>query len=171
MLKIKVVDDSGVETEKEVYSVIESQEEHNKIVQSAKSVGKNEILKALEASSVEEVRSKMVKAGEVDTLKKEVEVLKDANKKEAQHRQARDLGIKTSMIDDVLILANASMKEGSDFGEVLKQKATDINAFEIKGNAEKQKEEGPRVVGSPKTKEEKELEAEEAKEMEYLRSL
>jgi hypothetical protein len=103
-MKIKMMKD-GIEKEVEVAAVFENQEDLDKITKSANSLGKNEILKTLGVSSVEEVKAKMGDENKMSDLTKEVGSLKEQLKAETHLRFANEIGIKPDLIADVVALA------------------------------------------------------------------
>lgn len=166
MQKIKVVKD-GVEVEIEVAAVYETQDDLDKALKSAASQGKNEILKELGSSSVNEIKTKMRAQTQVEELTGTVKNLQAELEKETHRRIANELGIKPELADKAIILAKAGMTDGKDFKTILAAEAKAIGA--IVDN--KTKKDIPPVIGTPKTKEQIDLEAAEAEEMKRLRGL
>lgn len=165
MQKIKVLRD-GVEVEVEVVAVYETQEDLDKALKSANSQGKGEILKTLGVTSVEDAKTKMGAQTEVDTLKGTLKTLQVELEKETHRRIANEIGVKPELVDKAIILAKASMTEGKDFKTILEAEAKAIGAV-----IDKTKQNVPPVIGSPKTKEQLELDKAEAEEMNRLRGL
>lgn len=171
MPKIKTLKD-GVEVEIDVAAVYETEQELQNAMRSENSKGKNEILKALGAASIEEVKAKMgdtnqAKA-EADKLAAQVKEISAKLEAEQNLRYATELGIKPELAERVIILAKASMTEGKDFKAVLKAEADAIGAIKqvkLVGAGI------PPIIGAPKTQEQIAFEKAQAEEMERLRKL
>lgn len=173
MQKVKAVKD-GVEIEVELEGkYFSTQEEYDRVLKSEVSKGKGEILKALGASSIEEIKTKIEKKegdiSKLDELSKKFETVQAELKKEKNLRAASDLRIKPELRDDVITLAEASLEDGKTFEEILKIKAIKLGAIEEK----KEPKEKPLVHGfgkKPNVTIEK-LSKEEEAEMKALRDL
>lgn len=171
-MKIKKINPDGTEVEVEVAVVYDTQEDLNKALKSANSQGKGEILKTLGVNSVEEAKTKMGAQTQVEELTGKVETLQAELERETLLRQANELGVKPELAQRVIILAKASKNDNEDFKTVLEREAKAINAIvEPQKTNPNPAPDKKVVIGTPKTKEEMDLEEADRKETERLRNL
>lgn len=163
------------EVETEVHSVINTQEEYDKIVQSATSKAKNELLKELGVNGVEDAKQKMslgsTNLDKVNTLTDKVALLEEENELTRNKLFANELKVKPELVDKVIILAKAQKTDDVSMKDLIKREAEAINAIAV-DTPPKKPETTTKRLGSEKTLSQDGTEKEAlAKYMEKLRKL
>lgn len=173
MSKIKILKD-GVETEIEVAAYFEKQEDLDKVIKSANSTGKGEILKTLGVTSVEEAKTKLGAQTQVESMEKTIKDLQTKLENETNLRIANDLSIKPALANDMIILAKSSMSDGQDFKTVLKEKADMFKAYttsDSNTNSGSEENTAKLKMGTEKTAAQVALDKQEEEEMARFRDL
>ena len=171
MARIKKIDVNGLEVEVDAHKIFETQEEYEKLIQSERSKSKNELLKELGISSVNDGLTKLGAQTQVEELSKKVLELEKQNIDTRNKLYANEIGIKPELVNKCIILANAAMSDGKDYKQVLQEEAESIGAIISKKQDNPDQSNSRRQFGVDKSKEDPKAEAEIEKRMDKFRNM